>query len=197
MRDEEIGEAEGVLEVEQQIEHLRLDRLVKRRDRLVEDDEARLERERAGDVDALPLSARELVRVALGEAARIEADPGKEVAGAALRLPLRDAVYPRTEGDRSLDSHARVERRVAVLENHLDLAPELPERQRARAERLAVEQHLAGIGPDQVHQQPRRCRLPAAGLADDAERLALQHLEIDPVDRAHERRGAEHALLDW
>ena len=35
--DEDVGEAELVLEVEQQVQHLRLDRLVERRDRLVED----------------------------------------------------------------------------------------------------------------------------------------------------------------
>ena len=154
------------------------------------------ERERARDVDPLALAARELVRIALGEAARIEPDAGEEVAGAALRLALRRAVHARAEGDRGLDRQARIERRVAVLEHHLDLAAKLSQRQRAGAERLAVEQHLAGVGPDEVHEQARGGRLAAAGLADDAERLALQHVEIDAVDGAHQRRRAEHALPD-
>ena len=82
--DEDVGEAELVLEVEQQVQHLRLDRLVERRDRLVEDHQARLERERAGDVDALALAARQLVRIAAGEARRARARRG-----AAGRAPAR------------------------------------------------------------------------------------------------------------
>ena len=66
--DEDVGQAELLLEVHEQVQHLRLDRLVERRDGLVEDDQARLERERAGDVDALALAARQLVRIAAGEA---------------------------------------------------------------------------------------------------------------------------------
>src|SRR3712207_9436449 len=39
--------------------------LFRSRDRLVEDDEARLERQRAGDSDSLTLPARELMRIAV------------------------------------------------------------------------------------------------------------------------------------
>ena len=49
----------------QQVQDLRLDRDVERRDRLVADDQARLDGERARDADALALPAGELVRVAL------------------------------------------------------------------------------------------------------------------------------------
>ena len=64
VRDEQIGEAELVLQVLQQVDHLRLDRHVERRDRLVADDQLGLERQRAGDADALALAAGEFVRVA-------------------------------------------------------------------------------------------------------------------------------------
>ena len=63
--DEQVGEAEVVLEVVEQVDDLRLHRHVERRHRLVEHDQARLERERARDADALALAARELVRVAV------------------------------------------------------------------------------------------------------------------------------------
>ena len=46
------------------MQHLRLDRDVERGDRLVGDDQLGLDRERAGDADALALAAGELVRVA-------------------------------------------------------------------------------------------------------------------------------------
>ena len=49
-----------------QVEDLRLDRDVERRDGLVGDDQLRIERERAGEADALALPARELVRIEAG-----------------------------------------------------------------------------------------------------------------------------------
>ena len=58
-----------------------------------------------------------------------------------------------------------------------------------RADGPPVEDDAAGIGLDQLHQQPRRRRLAAAGFADDAERLARSHSEGDVVDRLHGRLG--------
>ena len=65
VRDEEVREAELVLQLLEQVEHLRLDRDVERGDRLVADDELRVERERPRDADALTLTAGELVRIAV------------------------------------------------------------------------------------------------------------------------------------
>ena len=73
VRDEEVGEPPIALQVGQQVEHLGLHRDVERRDRLVADDEAGLDRQRPRDPDALPLAAGELVRVA-ARVAGIEAD---------------------------------------------------------------------------------------------------------------------------
>ena len=64
--DEQIGEAELVLELLEQVDDAGLDADVERRHRLVEHDQLRLDRERAGDADALPLTAGELVRIAVG-----------------------------------------------------------------------------------------------------------------------------------
>ncbi len=185
--DEDEGEAERPLEIEQQVEHLRLDRLVERGNRLVEDEEARLERERAGDVDALALAARDLVRIAPGEARRLEPDPMEQVVGARDRGAPPQSVHARAEGDGVLDRQPRIERGVAVLEHHLHLLAERPEVEGARAHRLAVEQDLAAIKRDDLHDKARGGGLAAAGFADDAERLALGHVEVDPVDRANHR----------
>ena len=65
MGDEQVGQAELLLQVFEQVDDLGLDRDVERRDRLVGDDEIGVGRERAGDADALPLAAGELVRVAV------------------------------------------------------------------------------------------------------------------------------------
>src|SRR5712692_5106197 len=69
VRDEKIGEVTFLLEALDQVQNLRLDGHVERRDRLVGDDEIRAGRQRAGDADALLLAAGKLVRVPVDEAA--------------------------------------------------------------------------------------------------------------------------------
>ena len=59
VRDEEERDAEPLLEVDEEVDHLRLGRHVERADGLVRHDEPRLERERTGDRDALALATRE------------------------------------------------------------------------------------------------------------------------------------------
>ena len=68
--DEDVGQAEVALEVEQQVENLRLHRDIERRGRLVEHDDLGLDHERAGDGDALALAAAELVGIDVGVARR-------------------------------------------------------------------------------------------------------------------------------
>ncbi len=63
--DEEIGQAEVLLQFDEQVEDLGLDRDIERGNRFVADDEFRLEGERAGDADALALAAGKLERVAV------------------------------------------------------------------------------------------------------------------------------------
>ena len=85
VRDEEVGELELVLQVEEQVEDLRLDRHVERGDRLVGNDELRVDRKRAGDADALALAAGELVRIAVAVLGA-QADQRQQVVDA--RSPL-------------------------------------------------------------------------------------------------------------
>src|SRR5690348_5539719 len=63
VRDEEVGQVEFFLQVLQQIERLGLNRDVERRDRLIADDELWTQGQRAGDADALALTAAEGVRI--------------------------------------------------------------------------------------------------------------------------------------
>jgi hypothetical protein len=85
VRDEDVGEAEVALEVLEQVQDLRLHGDVERRDRLVADDQLRVDGERARDADALALAAGELVReavVVLG----IEPDDLEQLLDTALDL---------------------------------------------------------------------------------------------------------------
>jgi hypothetical protein len=63
--DEDVGELELVLQVGQQVEHLRLHRQIERRNGLIEHQEAGLEHQRAGNRNALALAAGEHMRIAV------------------------------------------------------------------------------------------------------------------------------------
>src|SRR5271168_262055 len=63
MADQEEGHARLALEIAHEVERLRLHRDIKRRDRLVGDDQPRAGDERARDGDALALAAGKLVRM--------------------------------------------------------------------------------------------------------------------------------------
>ena len=85
--DEDVGQAELALELLEQVQDLRLDRDVERRDGLVADDEVGLEHERPGDPDPLPLAA---ARTRAGSAARGTAGgrPGPSSARPSRAAPL-------------------------------------------------------------------------------------------------------------
>ena len=102
-----------LLQVAQQVDDLRLDRHVERRDRLVGDDELRVDGERARDADALALAARELVRVARAR--------GRATARPASAARRRARAPPRPRASRwiverlvehAADRQARVQARV-------------------------------------------------------------------------------------
>ena len=76
------------LQVAQQVDDLRLNRHVERRHRLVGDDQPRVDRERAGDADPLPLTTGELVRIA-GGVSRGEAHPRAAARPPDRRPPAR------------------------------------------------------------------------------------------------------------
>ena len=119
VRDEDVGEAELALQIGEQVDDLRLDRDVERRDRLVADDQLGAQREGAGDADPLSLAARELRReavVVLG----VQADELHQLLHLAPPLlAVRDAVDGERVADDRADAAARVQRAVGVLEDHL------------------------------------------------------------------------------
>ena len=86
--DEQVGQAEPVLEPLEQVDDLGLDRHVEGADRLVGHDEVGLQGERPGDADPLALAAGELVRVAVGVVG-VEADRRQQLADPLAALVLR------------------------------------------------------------------------------------------------------------
>ncbi len=123
--DEEIGQPEIVLQILEQIDDLRLNRDVERRDRFVANDEVRLDGEGTRDADALPLPAAELVRIAIGVVG-IKPDDAQQLLHPLLaRLALRQAVNRKRLRDDAAHRHTRVERSVGILKDHLH-APAKP-----------------------------------------------------------------------
>ncbi len=124
--DEQVRELEPLLEIHEQVDHLRLHRHVERRHRLVRDDERWVEGEGARDADPLPLTAAELVRKPA--AVRwVQADDIEELLHPAP--PLRTRPHA-VDDQRFLDdvrgSHAWVQGRVRILEDDLHIPPRAP-----------------------------------------------------------------------
>ncbi len=179
--DEQVGQVELALERLEQVQHLGLDGHVEGGHGLVAHQQVRLDDQRAGDADPLPLAAAELVRVATGVVGH-EADEVHHPAH--LRGALRrgaDAVDPQALADAVADRRSRIERRVRVLED--DLHPP-PERLEGAALDLRdvgpVERDRARRGLDQPQEQPPDRRLARSRLAHEPERLAAADVEADP-----------------
>ena len=138
--DEQVGQPEVRLEVFEQVDDLRLDRHVERRDGLIGHDEGGLHGERAGDADPLPLAARELVRVAAGEVG-VEPDGFEQLAHPLLAASALQTVDHHRLRHDAAHAHARVQRGVGVLEDHLHLPPvgaQIAPRERGQIDRTAA-----------------------------------------------------------
>src|SRR3954447_19274232 len=63
VRDENVGQIEALLQIDEQVQLLRFILFVESRHRYVENDDAQFQREGPSNIDALALSSRQLVRV--------------------------------------------------------------------------------------------------------------------------------------
>ncbi len=168
VRDEQVGQAELLLQVLQQVDDAGLDRHVQRRHRLVEDQHLRPQRERAGDADALPLAAGELVRVPVA-VLRVEPDRSQQLPdlpAPGSSLPNRPwmrsgsatisltVIRGSSEANGSWNTICRSRRSGRICpRRQLDQVP-------------APVPDLPDGGLDQLEQQPAGRGLAAAGLAD-------------------------------
>ena len=183
VRDEEVGQAEPFLELEQEVEYLRLDRHIERGNRLVRNDQARIQRKCAGDADPLPLAAREGMRVA-PHVFRSQADQAQDLddpVGSLLRVAhavheqrLADDVQQgscagsakRTDPGRSSASGA---------EGRADCS--FGSGCHVQDFTVVRQQNLAGRRLDGSQDAAGSRRLSAAALADERQRFASLHEE--------------------
>ena len=200
VRDEHVAQTALALQVAQQVHDLALHRDIERRHRFIADDQRRIERQRAGDADPLPLPARHLMRVAVGEI-RVEPAQRQQLVHpriAPRRIGLDPVHHHRLAEDRA-DLLARVQRAVRVLEDDLDLpaqrhqllAPELGDID-------AVIADFAGGRLFETQDAAAHRGFAAAALADEAQCLAAADRQIDPVHRfdVADMPARDHPLRD-
>jgi hypothetical protein len=191
--DQHDRRVQGVAQLAQQTQDLRLDGDVQRGGRLVGDDDLRVAGDRHGDDDALAQAARELVRVLLEPLLGVrDADHVEQLDGALVGGVLGD-VEVRTQGLAQLpaDRVDRVQRRHRLLEDHRDLvAADLLHVLLFEVRQVALAQaelagDPAGLGQQAQHRH-RRDGLAGPGLPDHGDDLAGLHVEPDALDGVHD-----------
>ena len=186
--DEHVGQAETLLTVHDQVQNLGLDGDIQGRDGLVGHDEFRVYHQRPGDADALALAAGKFVGEATGPGrvhAHLTHDLGHLVphfGGGKLReMEAHGFLQNLAHG------HARVERRVGVLEDHLHLAPVGQHVRVAQVvEASAPEEDFSAGGRVQAEDRASQGGFAAAGLTHHGEDLAgvdVQTHGVDGLDR--------------
>ena len=191
--DEQVRQAEPLLQILEQVHDLGLDTDVEGRDRLVADDQFGLARQGTGDADPLALPARELVRIAVG-VARVEADEREQLADPVRspRLAFAQAVQSDRLTERIADAHARIQAGIGILEDHLDAASRPPQRLRIEhAEIFTTEEHRSARGFHQPQDGSPHRGLSAAAFPDKAQRFATSYGEAHAINGLD---GADAAL---
>ena len=128
VRDEHIGQFFLLFQFLEQVDNLGLDRHVKRRNALVADDELRHDRQRPRDADTLSLTAGELVRIAV-EHILLQTALFHRIDDV---LPhLRGSGFEEFVGQKPFlddlpDRETRVEGRIGILEDDLQIAAQEP-----------------------------------------------------------------------
>src|SRR5262249_3650334 len=154
------------------------------------------ERERAGEADALPLAAAELVRVAL-EVGRVQPDEVEEFGDAHLALrACADAVDDQRFFDNLPRPHARVQRRVRILKDDLHVAARLAQPRPCELEHvLPAKPYLSGSRLDQPEHAASGRGLATSRFADQPERLPFLDREADVVNGENRRAFAEQPRI--
>jgi hypothetical protein len=166
--NEDDGEPLAPPEVEQLVVQTPAGDLVERRERLVQQQEPRPGRERAGDRDPHPHPPGKLPRIGPREAA--EPQPLQPFPDAAADLGARQA--EELQGERHVPLHRRPRHERRLLEN---------EAHRVRVRQAAL--HQTGGGSREPRHQAQRGALAAARGAEQGEELARSHSEVETGER--------------
>jgi hypothetical protein len=186
---------EAGLQLANELQHLRLDGDVERRRRLVGDDERRPAGEGDGDHHALPHAPGKLVRVVADAFGGVgNADRLQQLDGAEARVVATgNAVDGERFGNLIADAHHWIEGRHRLLEDERDAgAAHFPHFAFRQRQEVAPFEDDASAGDsawrlNQPQDREGGDRFAAAGLTDDAERLAAIQLKADMIHRGDRR----------
>ena len=160
--------------------HIQAQVFVERGERLVEQQDARLDGQRAGQCHTLLLTARQLARIAFREC--VHAHHLEHLHGLASGVTTRDAVGFETVGDIGGDGHMRKQR--VVLEDDADAA--LARREAVHA--LSANMHFALGLHLQTGKNAQQGAFAAARRTEQCNQFACGYVEVDVFDHRH---GAE------
>src|SRR6266850_3890822 len=152
---------------------------VQRAGRLVEQHDARVHRERAGDRDTLLLAAGESGRMLVG----LLRDPHllEERHGLCARLGLRHPTHlARREHD--VLGRGEVGEEVEGLKHHPDVAAQLVHVDGRVVDRQSVDDKLSAVDRLQLVDGPDHRALSGARRTDDHDDVALAHAEVDAAE---------------
>ena len=123
MGNKQVADSLPLLDILEKIDHLRLDRHIQRRDRLVADDKIRLQRQRPCNADPLSLATGKLMGIS-ADMVRLQTDSLQQLLHP---LPSLFRRIHMVNHHRLLDNlpyrKSGIQRRVGILENHLEFSP--------------------------------------------------------------------------
>lgn len=184
MRDEEIGYSEIALQVLHKIDDLSPHRDVEGGDRLVSHNERGLQRQGPGDADPLALSAGKAVRIAVGGiAGQSHALQQFGNGGTRLLCGSGEAVDDKRFRYDARDLHARIERRIGILQDDLHARTQASQRLATEMGNvLAAEDNPALRSGNAAEHRTADGRLAGAGFAYKTKRFARCQVEAHIAD---------------
>ena len=174
MRHEHRRDPQAALKCGDLDPHLLAQLEIKVRQRLVEQQHRRIDDQRAGERDALPLAAGHLQRPALAQTGELH--QVERLRDALRRFRRRHLSHSQAECDVFSGGHVRKQR--VVLEHDADVPPE----RRQAFDMLALEPDLASRRREESGDQAQRRRLAATGRSEQRDELAFVDVKIDAGD---------------
>ena len=191
MGNKQKRDAHLALQVEHQIDNLRPNGDIQGRHRLVGYHHLRIQRQRAGNADPLPLAAGKGMGIAPGML-RLQPHALQQPGDSLTRcFPTQQAMHPQRLHNRIADRLTRIKRGVRILKNKLNIAPQSLQLAAGEGiDPLTVEGNGASLGLYQPQQRPAGGRLAAAGLAHQRQGLSRPEIKTDLLHRMHFARHA-------
>jgi hypothetical protein len=184
MGDQEIGEMKFLLEFLKQQEDLGADGDVESGYGFIGNDERGTKNEGAGDANALALTARKLVRIAVHGIVG-QANAAEKLRGAGEALVARELWFVNCQRLRNdfADAHAGIQGSERVLEDHLHLTALRAQGFSGEMQEIdAFKKNCTVVGFDEAKEHAGESGFAAAAFADDGEGFAGLNKEAHVVN---------------